>query len=411
MIKRLSDQKWLFVVSSILLATVFWYYVRQVEDYVSTETIRGVSVVLSGENVLENQSLTVSSISQSTVDLKIRANISVLDELSRQNMTVTVDVSKCSEEGEYELTYTVNFPSYVNTSGVSVESRSSQYITVTVDKLHAETFSVELMLRGSVAEGYQAGTPTFNHDTVLVSGAIEQVSQVSQVVAILEHEMLSARYSGELPLVLLDSEGTVLTDLDVKLSETAVYVTLPIVVVREIPLIVNFIEGGGATEANVASVVISPKSITVSGAEEDMLTLTELSLGSIDLSKVNGKSTTTFPINLDPSLENISGISDATVTVTISGLETRALDVSNIELIHVPDGYTVKVDTQVRTIIVRGSAEALETLDASQVRIVADLTGISVIGTTSVPARTYLDAANGIGVVGEYSIVVTISRR
>ena len=44
-----------------------------------------------------------------------------------------------------------------------------------------------------------------------------------------------------------------------------------------------------------------------------------------------------------------------------------------------------------------------------QIRIVADLSDIASVGTYPVPVKVYVDA-EGVGVVGEYSIVVNVSK-
>ncbi|MEI3141452.1 MAG: YbbR-like domain-containing protein [Lawsonibacter sp.] len=78
----------------------------------------------------------------------------------------------------------------------------------------------------------------------------------------------------------------------------------------------EFLPGGGATADDI-TYEINPKSLIVSGAESDMESLNEISLGSVDLSKVVGTNTFTFPIDLDASLENVTGSTSATVTVTV----------------------------------------------------------------------------------------------
>ena len=57
-----------------------------------------------------------------------------------------------------------------------------------------------------------------------------------------------------------------------------------------------------------------------------------------------------------------------------------------------------------------GSEERLEDISASQLRIVADLSNVMTVGSVSVPARVYLDYNSEVGVIGEYSVVVNISR-
>lgn len=410
MMERLKESKWVYVLISVVLALTFWLYVRTVQDPQDSSWIYNVPVQLTGNTVLTRQGLTVAGLSVETVNLRVEGPTSTLDDLLkyRKEIYVSVDVSKCAE-GENRLAYVPVYPANVNKEKLITTERNPDAIVVTVEKLYTKTFEAEFQLKGKVAKGYQAGTPAVNPETVVVSGAVEQVSRVAKVAAILENENLNERFTGDLPLTLLDASGEVLEDLEVTLDTESVYVVLPVVVVKEIPLTVNFLAGGGATEDDIRY-EIEPKTITISGAEEDLRDLTELSLGSVDLAKVVGTNSITRPIDLDPRLENVSGITQATVQVTISGLSTRSFDVDNIVLSNKPEGYMVTSATQVRTVVVRGREEDLNAIDASQLRIVADMSEISTVGTYSVPVKVYLDASSKVGVIGEYSIVVNISR-
>ena len=410
MMERLKESKWVYVLISVVLALTFWLYVRTVQDPQDSSWIYNVPVQVTGSTVLTRQGLTVAELSAETVNLRVEGPTSTLDDLLkyRKEIYVSVDVSKCAE-GENQLAYVPVYPANVNKEKLITTERNPDAIAVTVEKLYTKTFEVEFQLKGKVAKGYQAGTPAVNPETVVVSGAVEQVSRVAKVAAILENENLNERFAGDLPLTLLDASGEVLEDLEVTLDTESVYVVLPVVIVKEIPLTVNFLAGGGATEDDIRY-KIEPKTITVSGAEEDLRDLTELSLGSVDLAKVVGTNSITRPIDLDPRLENVSGITQATVEVTVSGLSTRSFDVDNIVLSNTPEGYTVTSATQVRTVVIRGREEDLDAIDASQLRIVADMSEISTVGTYSIPVKVYLDASSKVGVIGEYSIVVNISR-
>lgn len=409
MIAKLVDRKEVYLIASILLAFSFWFFVRQVEDPEQSKTIDDIAVTIVGEEFLESQGLTIANLSVDMVTLQLYTNVSVLDQLNSDNLTVALDVSKLASAGEYELTYDVIYPDNVNATGIAVESRSPQKITVTVEKLYAESFPVEFVFRGSIAEGYQAGEYTISPESVIITGSVEEIAQIDQAVVVLERDALNERFAGDLPIQLLDAEDNLLIDLQVELSSETAYVILPVVVVKEIPLTVSYTEGGGATEEDIASVEISTTSITVSGADEDMAGLTEISLGAIDLSKVIGTQVFNFSINLDPSLTNNSGTTEVSVTVTLNDLATKTFDVTNIGLINIPSDYEATSTTLVRSIIVRGAQEALDVIDASQLRIVADLSHISAVGSTSVPVKVYLDATTDAGVIGDYTIIVNVT--
>ena len=406
----LKESKWAYVLLSIFLALMFWLYIRAEKDPVEDAWIRNIPIQLTGSSVLASKGLTVAGLSSDKVSATIQAPASVLSEMSRRNITAAVDVSRIDEAGEHTLSYNIVLPTNVNTDGVVIQEKAPETITVTVEKLYTSTLPVEFRFEGSVAKGYQAGTPTIDPVNVTISGAVEQVNRVARAVVVLEAKDLKEQYTGDLPIRLLDANGDELKDLEVELSSKTAYVVYPIVVVKEIPLTVNIIAGGGATRENISEPLIVPSKITVAGTQEDIDHLTEISLGSIDLSKVVGTSNFTFTIDLDPSLENVTGITEAKVTVTVSGLETRAFEVGNIKLQNIPRGYSAKADTEAKTVYVRGTADELAMIDSSQLRIVADLKDVTGSGTYTIPVRVYLDAGTEVGVIGDYSIVVSVTR-
>ena len=411
MMGRLRESRWVYILTSLLLAFVFWLYVRTDQDPDSSAALRNIPVQLTGVNVLTQQGLTVSGLSTETVTLRIQAPASIQDELyqSRENVWVTVDVSRCSE-GENQLDYSVHLPDNINQDNVVLQGQTPDLITVTVERLYTQTFPVEFQLHGSVADGYQTGVPAVSPETVVVSGPVEQVSQVARVAAILEEEELNSQFAGDLPLTLLDGEGAPLTDLSVTLSAESAYVVLPVLREKTVELTVNFIPGGGASKDNI-SYRIEPETITVAGSDEDVAELTEISVGSIDLSTVDGSGEVerTMTIDLDSSLENVSGLTTATVYITIEGLETRTFQTANITASS-PQGYRVSVVTQMMSIQIRGEAEDLDLIDSSQIRVVADLSDVTSTGTFPVSARVYLDAAGTAGVMGTYTVIVNVSR-
>ena len=411
MMDRLRESKWVYGLMSVLLAFVFWLYVRTDQDPTGEMALRNIPVQTSGANVLTQQGLTVSGLSAETVSLRVQAPASVQDALyqNREDISVTVDVSRCTE-GENQLSYVVNLPQSVNRDHVTILDQSPDTITATVDTLYTSTLPVEFQLEGSVAEGYQTGVPAVSPETVVVSGSVDQVSQVARVVAILREEDLNAQFSGDLPLTLLDGSGKELTDLSVTLSAESAYVVLPVLREKTVDLTVSFIPGGGASADNI-QYRVEPETITVAGADEDVAELTEISLGSIDLATVGGAGDiqVTMTIDLDPRLVNVSGVTTDTVTFALEGLETRTFQTENITTTELT-GYRASVVTQVLSVQIRGTAEDLDLIDPSQIRVVADLSGITSTGTFPVAARVYLDAAGGAGVIGSYTVMVNVSR-
>ena len=406
MMGKLLEKRWVCVLLSVLLAIAFWAYVRAAVDPSGTINIHNVRVETTGANVLASQGLAVSEITPQVVELQVEGPTSARTNLlrNRSGLYVRVDVSSCVE-GENTIRWREVWPEGVNTDDLTAQ-RST--VTVKVEKLYSKTFDIRFRLEGNVAGEYQMGTPAIEPAEVVVSGPVEQVNQVDRVEAVLRTAELSERFAGDLELIPMDKQGKSLADLELTLSAETAYVVVPVVKTKEVKLTVNLLPGGGATSGDAVP-DIEPKTIVVSGAEADLEGLEEISLGSISLSDVVGTNTFTRPIALDPSLTNESGLATATVTVTVEGLDTEVFAVNNIRTTNRPEGYTVNVVTQSVLVTVRGPAEDLANVDASQIMVVADLSDVTTLGASRVPAKVYLNGNSAVGVIGEYTIAVDIS--
>lgn len=210
--------------------------------------------------------------------------------------------------------------------------------------------------------------------------------------------------------VLQDKDGEDLTDLDFDCSADTVKVTMPVIKTVDLPLLVNLIPGGGISDINqFVKCTVNPHSITVSGDEKALADLKEIVLGEIHLAEVMGKETFEYDIELDPELENVSGISTATVTVEITGLETVQTEVTNIELSNVPRGFAATSVTRSFNVVVRGTKDALGALKNYTLTAKADLSEIDhAAGRYTVPVKVYLTGLKDAGVVGSYKIVVDL---
>ena len=411
--EKQTKNKGFYMVLSVLVAIGLWVYVVGVQNPDSSGPVRNLPVTFVGTDVLESRGLMIVSGADQTVTLNVNGKRDALLALSAETVSITVDVSSISEPGQYSSEYQVSFhlPPSVSASSLVTTERYPQAVTYTVVRQATRSIPVRGTATGSVAEGYQAGEFRFEPEFLEVRGEESKVNQIDYALVSLDQENMSETYSGDLPYTFVTFTGDTIDPAELETNASLVRTTLPIFQLKEVELSVNLIPGGGADKENVKC-RIEPETIVVSGAPADLEPLREISLGDIDLSKVLGSDTLTFPISLASELTNVSGVAEATVTLSIEGLTTATLEVDNIELIHCPVGYYGEPVTQTRQVQIRGTAEAVAAVTASQLRIVADLqNAVAAAGTQTIPVKVYLDGRNDVGVVGDYNIVVSITRR
>lgn len=414
MAKKITDSKWFYILISLLMAFALWVYVGKDANPVTTGTLRNVQVVYSGLDVLEERGLMISEGANQTVSLNIQARRDVFNRLSQGDVTITVDVSGITGPGEQSIPITtrlIGYPrSITSTDAIDLRYTSPSNVVFTVSRWKTREVDVVAAFEGSVAEGYQRGEISVTPQRISISGPEELVEQVDHAQVIISQEDLTETYSQQCSYSLINRNDKVISDSKLTAEPGGVLVTLPVEVLKEVPLTVNLIAGGGASEAD-AKVTIEPAdSIMVSGSQADLEGLKEISLGDIELSDVYGTNTFTKEIALSPELTNVSGITEVEVTVIIEGLTTRTMKVSNIEIINKPAGYEAEAITKSCSVLIRGPEEDVEKVTESQLRIVADLSNTDPsTGSRTVPVKVYLDGSSQVGVVGDYSISISLS--
>ena len=140
--------------------------------------------------------------------------------------------------------------------------------------------------------------------------------------------------------------------------------------------------------------------------------MNSLNVGNIDLSTVptNKAYTGTFNIVLPDNLTNMTGEETAAVTVELKNLKEKTLRVTNLELANTPSNLKASLGTVSLQIKVRGPSDVMDAVTASSIRAVADLDSIGTsTGQFSVPVDVYVDGFSGVGAMGSYSVLVSIS--
>ncbi|MEG2419920.1 MAG: CdaR family protein [Oscillospiraceae bacterium] len=401
--------KALYIALSVIIACGLWLYVVSVENNDMEKSLTGIPVNIVGEDVLATSNLMVTDGRNGTVSMKIQGKRSTLAKINRDNINIQVDVSKLAAPGEYSQAYSIGFPASVSPSEISVLDRTF-YVNLKIGKRVSRQVEVRGEFQGTVAKGFQKGEFVFNPLKVDVSGEETLVSQVDYaLVTLVREEPLSETFREDMAVTLISYTGEPLTGLKIQCNPATVDVTLPVVMVKEIPLEVDFVPGGGATEDDI-SYTITPKTVVVSGAESVLAAYDSINLGAVDLSKVLSSDTFTFPIPLGEELQNISGEVEATVTVQVNGLESKTLETDAIEVVNTPKGTRVKTITQSVQVQVRGTQKALDLVLSQYLRVVVDLKDTNLPkGQSMVPAKVYLDGGSGAGVVGEYKVAISVS--
>lgn len=400
--------KLLTAVVSLVIAFALWMYVIMVVSPGSEDTYRNVPVTLTGERMLRERGLIVTSYTP-TVTLTLAGNRTDLNNLNSSNIGVNVNVSQIYDAGEVALSYTISYPGNVPNSAITEKNRNPGQVTLRVENYISKLVDVSVDYIGALPEGliYDKENAVLDYPQIRVSGPQSVVDQIAKAKIEVALDGHSESFIDQFTYTLCDEEDNPVDVATVETDVEVVSLTLQIRRVKEIPLKVQVVAGGGATE-ETSVITLSKETIRISGSEMLLDGLNELELGTINLGELLSDQVLTFPVVLPEGVTNETGVTEVEVNVQFPDLGITALNITNIQAVNVPEGLEAEIITQMLEIRIRGRKVLVSTIRDSDVTVTVDFSGIP-IGTQTVPVQ--ISIGNGfseVGVVSSYSVTVTL---
>ncbi len=404
------ENKVVRILLSVLIAFAMWFYVITMVSTEYDATFSGVPVSFRGEAILEERGLMVISSKTPTVTLQIYGKRSDLSKLDSSNITVTADLSSIGEAGTYTLsTGSISYPADVRSDAFSVLSRNPGSITVEVEQKLKKEVPVVISYQGTVQEDFLADKDRaeLDYTAVSIEGPASTVEQITQAVIQVDLKDKNESFSDSYTYTLCNAKGEPVDAANVETNAPAINLTMYIQRVKEIPLVINVKNGGGAT-LGTTYIEKSLNTLKISGNEAVLAELEELELGTIDLGTIAEDTTLTFPVILPTGVTNLSNVTEVTVDVKFPDLAVRTLTVTKIAPANVPADMKAEILTQTLQVTLRGPKELIDALTEEDVSVLVDLTDAQP-GTFTVKGTVSLSSAyTQCGAIKMDSISVTL---
>ncbi len=411
--KKFFNSKLFYVIVALLTSFAIWVYVASNDQDVISKRFDGVRVEFTGEEaLLASKGFVIIDPSVNTVSVTLTGPRNVVGLLQSADLTASVDVSKLTQAGYTNLTYSIKYPSNTNEANISVRRETPQVISFNLSPVIEKTVPVRGSFDGNTAEGYTAESPVFEPSTITLRGAEALLSDISYAWVTFGEEDISVSYTTDVPFTLMDSKGNECSSTGLTANVETVKATLPILQIKEVALRAELLQGAGANTENT-KVTLEPASVTVAGDSAILAGLNQITVATIDLTDFSTTFTEKYPITIDNELSNLSGSSEVTVTVEIVGLETEKFTIpaANLACTNVTNGFTSDILTRELEVVLRGTPEDLSSVKAENLRAVADLTDYNESsGTYIVDVKIYVDGASNVGAVGDYQISVELKK-
>jgi len=403
--------KALAVLVSAVVAFGLWLYVITVVSPESEKTYYEIPVVLQNKNILSERGLMIVS-DDPKVTLALKSDRTILNDLNESNINVIINVANIEKPGTHQLTYDISYPGNIPYNEVTVMSSSTDLITVKVENKIRKTVPVVLDYgQSAVPEGYTADKENaeLDYTAIEVSGPESVINQIETAVIQVDLNNQTKTLAGEYQYTLTNRQGEPVNSELVTVNVEKLSLIVKIQKVKEIQVIVDIINGGGATTEN-CTITVDTTQIQISGADTLLEDLDSLRIGTINLAEITKDQVLTFPIVLPEGVTNQTGVEQVTVDIKLPKLETKTLKVTNIQAVNIPDGLTETIVTKTLQVTVRGSEKSIKAIKETDLSVVINLAeaqeGSITMKADVVISESYAD----VGAIGTYQVSVNLRK-
>ena len=403
-VKESRNEKLIAKILCVLAAIILWFYVVMTDTTTDEKVFSGISVDIRGRDRIEDTlGLTIISGYDLTVDVTVKGPRADINRLTVDDVKAYIDMKTIDGAGEYTLPIRTSLP-----NGITAGSLSANYMTVYVDKRTTISVPVKIVTSQVIEADFTMGTPEPSIETVNVSGPEEVLRTIDHAEASFDLGRVSKTLISTGKLTLVDANGNEINDPYVRLQTSEVTVRFPVYIYRDFDLKVD--TKYGYYDSTNSRITISPASIQVRGDPDVISSMDSISLGQIDEKKITGDETKAMAIMLPDGVENLSGTTTATVTITQIGTTTKKLNVTDINVVN-PNGLEYTLERNSLTVTFRGTKTMLDMLSSRNVSLTLDLGYLNkTSGTVSVPVTVNVQStlSGKVYEIGDYSMNVTI---
>jgi YbbR domain-containing protein len=369
--KKIRKNKFFKAVISLFFAYLLWAVAVSESDPTSTNKYTNIVINYTGLNdsyVIENQI--------ETVDVKLYGRIAQLNKVKKSDITATVDLSAINSEGVYTFEVVISGIS----DAITVSDISTKYVTLTVSKLESTTKTFTIDVKGNLPDGYYVLDHSADTDTVTLYGSASMLEKVASVKG--EVNVSSNKYDFEslVTLYAYDENGNVLNNVTVAPSEVSVSTLIGTSKDVDVEILTS---GTCAEGYELLSATSDTTQVKISGPVSAINQITNISTVPIDLTGVSSSFTAVALIDTP------SGVtaSPASVTVTVnikSGDISKSLTYTSLQVRNQPSNLTCDLSSfSSLTITVVGAKDVIDALEASDITVYIDLSGLTA-GTHTV---------------------------
>lgn len=396
---------------AVVIAFALWFYVISVVSPESEETFYDIPVSYQND-VLDERGLMIVS-ETPTVTLHLKGNRSDLNELNASNITILVNLAAIQAPGTQMVKYDVSYPANLPNNAFETLSQTPNLLQLKVENRIKRPIPIVLdYMDTTVPENCIADkeNPVMDVAVVEVSGPESVVELIDRAVIQVDLTNQTDSVVGAFSYVLCDKDGEPVDAQMVTTNVEEVNLSIKIQRIKEVPIVLNLVDGGGATQ-DTTTVALSQTSVWVSGSENKLRELEFVELGTVNLAELKEETNEmVFDVVLPEGVTDLNGQTQVTATITFPELAKKKLSIpkSQFQASGVPAEAEVVWITETVEVEVRGPKDQIRTITEKDVTVTVDFAEETLGGVIKVPKISFGTAFADVGAISVSSITANL---
>ncbi len=370
------------LVFSFVISFILWMWVAIEQSPEIQKVITNVPVSIKYENsVPEKLGLQIFGQSDFYIDITVTGKKYIVSSLTADDFTVVANTNNADSSGKKVLKLHVEEKEA--NSDFTITSYSENEIEVFFDRYQELelpiTVNVNTSLDSIVPDKHKLGEAVPSVDRLTISGPSTIISQIETINAQIDvDEVLTQTTTLDADIVLLSKDGTAVDSSLLKLNETNITITLPVLKIVTLPTAVEFKNAPAYYTNNPISYSVYPSSVQAAVPVDLVETTKYYVVDIIDFSQITNKKNV-YKIKAEESKSYgflDSNVSSFSVTIDASAMTTMNFIVpnSNIVIKNSDNSYDVKpVEYDGVTITVVGPENVLSELSGNDFQIMVEV--------------------------------------
>ena len=405
-----KQRKILRIVCSILVAIAIWIYVDEEKTVNVKMSVNDLPVEFASEDTtLADNGLMLLSGYNTTVDLVLKGPRKVLWKLNKDEIRIVVDTAGIQDTGMQSLPYDVVFPNNVPQSQIQVEKASIYAINVTVGELYTKEVPIKCEVSGKIAEGYLAEEIVLDPAVLVLRAQRDDLLNVSYAKIRVNISGLQETMIRTVEYQLYDYNDIPIDNDNIRAASKLIQVTMPVKAVKEVPLVLNFVEAIGSTMDQVEYTFEPGDTVQLQGDKTVLDSIDNIVLDTIYLQDLEEEQTLVYEISVPEGAEVVGGETQVTVTITMTGVSEYRISTDNFVTTNLAEGLGVDIVTESLSVMLRGFTEELDAMDGSDLTVTVDLGSITQPGTYTLPVSVRVNGYQNVGIKGTYQVIVEVT--